>query len=168
MTARAKRSLFDHLRHHDFFSFGGATVIDGFCGSGALGWQALQEGAHRVIFIDHAAEVMTPLRERISETKESVHCLLADMTKPIPNKDSVRANLILLTPPWHSGTASVAVQQLHKQQWFAANALMMIETHKNEECVVSPPFVFLYRRVIGDHRLSFFRCDKDTQGVTHK
>ena len=157
MTARAKRSLFDHLRHHESFSFDGSVVIDGFCGSGALGWQSLQEGANRVIFIDKENEIMMNLRERIGETKESANFLLADMTKPIHNSNGLRANLIFLTPPWHSGAATVAAEHLHKQNWFAANALMMIETHKNEECVVLSPFVFLYRRVIGDHCLSFFR-----------
>ena len=157
MTARAKRSLFDHLRHHESFSFDGATVIDGFCGSGALGWQSLQEGANHVIFIDKEVEVITNLWKRVAEMGDSAHCLLADMTKPIQNSNGLRANLIFLTPPWHSGMASVATEHLHRQQWFAANALMMIETHKNEKCVVSSSFVFLYRRVIGDHCLSFFR-----------
>lgn len=58
---RAKESLFGLLRGH----CEGATVFDGFAGTGALGLEALSRGAERCVFVEKDKQAAEMLRQNI-------------------------------------------------------------------------------------------------------
>jgi len=58
-TARIRRSLFDYLSGVVF----GSRVIDLYCGSGGLGFEALSRGAEAAVFVDQSREVTHVCRE---------------------------------------------------------------------------------------------------------
>lgn len=61
MGAREKLALFNMLQPY----LAGATVLDAYAGSGALGLEALSRGAARVTFVEQSAPVVRTLRQNL-------------------------------------------------------------------------------------------------------
>lgn len=159
MTARARASLFDHLAHHPDVSLGEAVIVDGFCGTGALGLEALSRGAREGFFMDNSAKVINNLRLITHKLPDDVltHCFVTDLTASIVKPDDYSlADIIFLTPPWGSGLGATAAANLRDGGWLTDEALLVVEVKKNETCLLRDDFEFRYQRVIGDHKLLFF------------
>jgi 16S rRNA (guanine(966)-N(2))-methyltransferase RsmD len=62
MPDRVKESLFSILRGH----CEGATVLDGFAGSGALGLEALSRGAKKCVFVERDRNISQILRDNVA------------------------------------------------------------------------------------------------------
>ena len=61
MGAREKLALFNMLQPY----LSGASVLDAYAGSGALGLEALSRGAARVVFVEQSAPVVRTLRQNL-------------------------------------------------------------------------------------------------------
>lgn len=61
MGAREKLALFNMLKPY----LSGASVLDAYAGSGALGLEALSRGATRVVFVEQSAPVVRTLRQNL-------------------------------------------------------------------------------------------------------
>src|SRR2546427_2425770 len=59
--ARVRDAVFNSLRGR----VGGARVLDLYAGSGALGIEALRQGAERAVFVEHNAKLVTEIRRRL-------------------------------------------------------------------------------------------------------
>src|SRR4051812_13140055 len=62
-TDKMRQQLFNMLLHSQWatqadFELDGAHVLDGFCGSGALGLEALSRGASSCVFVDIDGKVV--------------------------------------------------------------------------------------------------------------
>lgn len=62
---RAKESLFNMLAAH----IKNASFLDLFCGSGAMGIEALSRGAKEVVFVDNAPSARNALSENLAKTR---------------------------------------------------------------------------------------------------
>ena len=63
---RVREAMFDVLGAMG--GVGGAVVLDLFCGSGALGLEALSRGAAAVTFVDHDAAALAAVRRNLEGT----------------------------------------------------------------------------------------------------
>lgn len=63
MGSREKLALFNMLSNH----LEGATVLDAFAGSGALGLEALSRGAKSVTFVEQSPKIAKTIRENLSK-----------------------------------------------------------------------------------------------------
>lgn len=63
---RVRESMFDILGSMGAVT--GATVLDLFCGSGALGLEALSRGARAATFVDHDPEAVAAVRTNLHAT----------------------------------------------------------------------------------------------------
>ncbi len=71
---RVRQALFDMLMHAPWAgrsAIEGATVLDGFAGTGALGLEALSRGAGSVCFFESDPEALRALRANIAACKAS-------------------------------------------------------------------------------------------------
>ena len=114
MGAREKLALFNMLQPY----LAGATVLDAYAGSGALGLEALSRGAAHVTFVEQSAPVVRTLRQnlravlpvaRLADTEiiqSSVAALTASATNtpitntPTTNPAAPTFDLILADPPY--------------------------------------------------------------------
>lgn len=71
----------------------GTQVMDLFCGTGALGLEALSRGAERCLFVDKAKDSLTLARQNAADLDEEIQAdfILSDATKLRPRIESVRA-----------------------------------------------------------------------------
>jgi len=99
---RVREALFSIL--HDRVS--GARVLDAYCGSGALGFEALSRGAARATFIDADREIVSCVRSTALRLGVEPSCeFLLGRVVPLLRSRVVagRFELILADPPYASG-----------------------------------------------------------------
>ena len=175
MSMRARTVVFDILCHHE--AFGGLAekhVLDGFCGSGALGLEALSRGCRMASFIDwrHKALATTSSNIHALGVQACSFVLRRDMTRLGVRVDVLPAHLFLLTPPWRVSKrlpngrkmagSSLAIQALASMQqggWLMPQACGIIETDKRDTELVLDDALWqrLMVRFCGDHQLTCIR-----------
>lgn len=129
---RARQALFDMLWHAPWAGrevVDGATVLDAFAGTGALGLEALSRGAARATFLEKDRAALAALRANIAncgaEAQGMVQVIAGDATKP--PRPLQPANLVFLDPPYGSGLLTPALEALDAAGWIAPGALVCTE-----------------------------------------
>ena len=129
---RVRQALFDTLMHAEWGGrelVAGATVLDAFAGTGALGLEALSRGAAHGHFFESDPAALEALRANIASfrAKASVH---RDALKP-PRGPSCQ--LAFLDPPYYEGLIPPAIAALRTAGWLKPGAVIVIETARDEE-----------------------------------
>ncbi|WP_448207562.1 16S rRNA (guanine(966)-N(2))-methyltransferase RsmD [Azospirillum sp. sgz302134] len=163
-TDRTREAIFNILAHADWGPDGadlidGAVVVDAFCGTGALGLEALSRGAEHGSFLDMGRPALDAVRTNIAELGETERAavLRADATKPPPPKRP--CTLAFLDPPYGQGLAPRALEGLAKAGWLAPGAVLVVEVGERDPLPPPPGFVALDERRYGDTRVHFLRYD---------
>lgn len=146
---RAREALFNVLVHGRFGAGGGsilagAVVLDAFCGTGALGLEALSRGAARVYFIDNQRVAIETTRRNIALLKAEADCTVfaADAADPPQRaREAPPATLAFLDPPYEDGVAATALGALAARGWIADGAICSIE-HAAKAGAFQPPAGF--------------------------
>ena len=110
-------------------------VIDAFCGTGALGLEALSQGASFCTFFDKNKNSVEICRSNIMALKEEINTHLAfqDVTKVKPRADNIsKADLIFLDPPYHKDLVPRAIEALYRSEWLASDCTFVIEMATDE------------------------------------
>lgn len=143
------------------FSRGGVVdkiILDAFCGTGALGCEALSHGAAQAMFCDISRTSLNLAKENVTTLgfSDRAEFLLKDA-----NKIGVRpptqkpADIIFLDPPYRKGLVPLALQALKDSDWLAENCIIVIET-EGEWSVSALPFGnVLADKTYGDTRVLF-------------
>jgi|TARA_B110000438_G_C15800104_1_gene644717 16S rRNA (guanine966-N2)-methyltransferase len=162
---RVKESIFNILLHGiDGFNIENIAVIDVFCGTGALGLEAISRGARHSIFIDHNNGAIEIARQNALSMglKDEVTILKLEMqtlAQP-PKKVRLPAKLAFLDPPYNKGLASMALSVLKNKGWLEHDALCVVETSVKEMLDIPKDFNFLNERIYGPTRIIFFRYNR--------
>jgi len=96
---RVREAIFDILMSMRVVE--GASVLDLFCGSGALGVEALSRGAAEVTFVDHADAALATVRTNLEATglaDRRVTLVRAELPGWLDG--GARADLALCDPPY--------------------------------------------------------------------
>jgi 16S rRNA (guanine966-N2)-methyltransferase len=154
---RVRQALFDMLLHAPWAGRGmieGASVLDVFAGTGALGLEALSRGAAHATFIERDRAALITLRTNIAACRaQDLATVLAIDTQATPPGEP--AGVIFLDPPYHQDLVPRALAHLRTAGRIASNALIIAETARDEPpCTVTP---LLAERLHGAARLSIWR-----------
>jgi 16S rRNA (guanine966-N2)-methyltransferase len=132
-TDRTKEALFSSLGDD---AVDGATVLDLYAGSGALGIEALSRGAGRARFVDRDRRAVAAIRANLGTTALADR---ADVTT-MAVAAFVRAppaeapyDLVFLDPPYDQPTeeTSGVLEALAATGWLAAGATVVIECRED-------------------------------------
>jgi 16S rRNA (guanine966-N2)-methyltransferase len=155
---RTREAIFNILAHADWApEIDGAVVLDAFCGTGALGLEALSRGAKRAVFLDNGREALDLVRRNVAALTVSGHCdiIRADANRP-PRAQTACA-LLFLDPPYAKGLAPTALAALRDRGWCAPDAVAVVEIGL-EDPWEAPAFAEpLDDRAYGDTRVLFLR-----------
>jgi 16S rRNA (guanine966-N2)-methyltransferase len=163
---RAREAIFNILAHGGFGAGGaspvaGAVVLDVFCGTGAMGLEALSRGATRAIFIDNEPQSLVAARANIAALKEqaAARVMAADATRPPARpKDLPAATLAFFDPPYAEALAAAALAAFAEQGWLASGALCVVEEGARATALAPPPgFESLDSRRYGAARVTLLR-----------
>lgn len=159
---RARESLFNILEHGKFAAGGlspvrGARVLDCFCGTGALGLEALSRGAAAATFLDldPAAQRLARANAKTLGETANAQFITADATRP-PRADKP-CTLVFLDPPYGEGLADRALLALADGGWFAPGAIAIVETAHHETIAAPEGFTAADERHYGKAKLTFLR-----------
>lgn len=137
-----------------------ALVLDAFCGTGALGIEALSHGAARAIFMDQSKKAVELCRKNLAAMKlaDRAQVFHADAVKPgAPPPEAGGATLVFLDPPYRKNLVPLAFAPLREKGWIAAQATLVIECGAGED--VTPPGVeILSEKRYGDTRILVCVC----------
>jgi 16S rRNA (guanine966-N2)-methyltransferase len=143
---------------------GGARVLDGYAGTGALGIEALSRGASRVAFIDTDPRAVALIRENIAQLGPDAESRCA-VTRGDLGRDSGGGaligpfDLILLDPPYDLGRLEEALGAA--SALLARDGRVVLEHAKRRTPPERAAELVRYRTIAsGDSALSFFRLDR--------
>lgn len=159
---KVRQAVFNILLHNDFgigFTLEGARVADLFAGTGALGIEALSQGASFCLFVDDSADSRALIRE-------NVEMLQLTGASKIWRRDATKLGamaagaggpfeLVFLDPPYRKGLIAPALASLRKGGWLTGGALLVAETAEDENLPSTDGFTQADERVYGDTRVVF-------------
>ncbi len=111
---RVREAIFDVLG--SMGGVEGASVLDLFCGSGALGVEALSRGAGAVTFVDHDAAALAAVRANLAATglaSPAASLVRAELPGWLGRAPHV--DLALCDPPYAFGDWSTLLSQLEAE-----------------------------------------------------
>jgi 16S rRNA (guanine966-N2)-methyltransferase len=110
-----------------------AVVMDAFCGTGALGIEALSWGAKHCLFIDQARVSLDLCKKNCAALDvKYASFLLKDSSKLGERPSSIpAANLVFLDPPYRKGLVEESIRALTDGGWLAEECYLVIETEEN-------------------------------------
>lgn len=160
-TWEGLRPTSDRLRGTLFNILGprvaGATVLDGFAGTGALGIEAISRGAARVMFVekDRRAAALIEANLRNCGVQEGYTIQSRDLSAVLQSTADGAFDLILLDPPYElPGIAAVIGQAAGR---LGLDGLLVLERATRRE-IDTPSTLTRVRDVkAGDSTLTFLR-----------
>ncbi len=135
-SERTRESLFDLLTQGRAVGgldrVSGATVLDAFAGTGALGLEALSRGATHASFMEKAVDALALIRRNLKALglEERARVVQGDALLPPPAREAV--DLLLLDPPYRSGLALPSILALARAGWLAPGSLVALEVSAKE------------------------------------
>lgn len=103
-----RETLFNWLQ----FELAGATVLDLFAGSGALGFEAASRGAASVLMIEREPAVAASLRASAERLGAAVEVLAEDALAWLARPAVRRIDLAFVDPPFAADLLPTALQRL--------------------------------------------------------
>ncbi len=149
-TSMVREAIFNLLKHGKFLKdetfirddnpdlVEGRRVVDIFCGTGALGFEALSRGAEHVILIDQNPQIQALAKQNMQNLglADKMTFIRSDSTQ-LP-KARIACHLAFIDPPYRSGLAIPALHSLANQGWLAPGAVAVVEQSKKEPSLAPP------------------------------
>lgn len=168
-TDRAKEALFSSLGPVVV----GATVLDLYAGSGALGIEALSRGAERARFVDRDRRATDAIRANLATTgltgRGDVSALaVASFLRAPP--DDAPYDLVLVDPPYDQGAEETrrVLGALAEPGWLAPGASVVLEVRTGGSPELPPGWRVGRDRSYGDTLLVVATVSAGPEGRPHR
>jgi 16S rRNA (guanine966-N2)-methyltransferase len=156
---RAREGMFNSLG--SLLDLEGATVLDLYAGSGALGLEALSRGAAQVVFVESGPRVLPVLRANLAAVGlPGGRVVAGSVPTVVAGRPPARFDLVLADPPYATPVAEVlgVLESLVTGQWLAEEAVLVVERSSREEPWEWPtPLAGLRERRYGEALLRYGR-----------
>ena len=117
----------------------GASVLDLFAGSGALGLEALSRGAASATLVERAPVALRALRDNVEALGADVEVVSADARAHlrVARAQGAQYDLVFLDPPYHA--AAALGRELELQPVLAAGARVVAESDRRSPLELGLP-----------------------------
>lgn len=137
----------------------GKTVLDAFCGTGALGCEALSQGAAKSIFCDISKVSLALAKENAAalDFMDRADFMLKDAAK-LGLRPSLTPliDIVFLDPPYRKGLIIPVLDTLKSGDWLADDAIIVIESEKEMPPVENYGDIS-FDKTYGETRVSFLQ-----------
>lgn len=153
-TDRNRESLFNILNSSKIlkeinFDLSNANLLDLFCGSGAVSFEALSRGIKSATLIDNNAKHLQIAKQNSEILKETnVNFFQNDLSKPLFTSNK-KYNFIFIDPPYSQDLIHKTLDNLVASKWMEDGALIVIEHAKEELIKFNERFELLDQRQYG-------------------
>jgi 16S rRNA (guanine966-N2)-methyltransferase len=156
---RAREGLFNSLG--TLLDLEGATVLDLYAGSGALGLEALSRGAAAVTFVESSPRVLAVLEANVAAVGlPGARVLRGSVPSVVAGPPPAAYDLVLADPPYATPTEEVleVLRALADGGWLAPDAVVVVERSSREALWEWPtPLTGLRERRYGEALLRYGR-----------
>ncbi len=153
---KVRKALFDILGDIEGLSF-----LELFAGSGAVGFEALSQGAKEVVFVEKDRKCIEKIEENLSVLGFlSSRVLGADIFRAIEKlaKERVKFDLIFLDPPYYGDLSKKTLQTLGAYDILAPNGFIVVQHFKKDNLPDRLGDLVLFKQArYGDTLLSFYK-----------
>ena len=138
------------------------NALDLFGGTGALGFEALSQGADFVTFVEMDKSQVTAIKNNLTKiglSKKS-EVILGDAIRTIAklSRDKKEYNFIFIDPPYEKGLGEKALSALVDSTIIKKDSLIILECRDSEALPsAAKNFVCLKNKVYGDTRILIYR-----------
>ena len=153
---RTRETIFDVLTHKLEIEFNGRRVLDLFCGTGALGLEAISRGAEFALFVDKNPEARGIVRRNIEQMN------LTGKTKVFgrdikrmgkPNKKLELFDIVFADPPYNKNLINDTFEACTEDEWIQHDAIIVAEESSNTKIEIPKKFKMLDRRILGETQI---------------
>ncbi len=142
---RIRETLFNWLAPY----IEGATCLDLFVGSGALGFEALSRGAKHVTMVDKSPEVIKILKDNAAVLgTENIDFYCVEFSPELKNFFNHKFNIVFLDPPFYKNLIEPCSQWLEQQNCLTDDAFIYIEAESSLKILPVPTSWKIYRSKI--------------------
>lgn len=130
---KVRQAVFNMLHSRDVIEE--SIVIDAFCGTGALGLEALSQGAVFCTFFDKSKSSIELCKANVASLKETERSkiFIQDVTKLKQKPEELRAaTLVFLDPPYHQNLIPKAIEAFYQFGWLTPDCFFVMEMAKDE------------------------------------
>ncbi|UAX41820.1 16S rRNA (guanine(966)-N(2))-methyltransferase RsmD [Pasteurella canis] len=146
---RVKETLFNWLMPYIV----DAHCLDCFAGSGSLGFEALSRQAKQVTFVELDKKAAMQLQKNVQTLKCSLEQAKVINQNSLQFLKSIQNtphfDIVFVDPPFHLGLAQQTIDLLEKHHWLKPNALIYVETEKNQPITVPTHWQILKEKITG-------------------
>lgn len=148
-TDKVRQAIFNALNSRGWIA--GAVVLDLFCGTGALGLEALSRGAARCTFIDNSPQSVKACKANIQSLGLQAQCdVVVKDVRTLSHLKGEKCTLVLLDPPYRQNLVFPALETLAANGWLADGAGVVVDCEKGAEERLPPDFTLLDVKTYGD------------------
>ncbi len=155
---RVREALFDIIRG----SIEGALFLDLYAGTGAVGFDALDEGAARVVFVEankrNIADINKVIEKRELDEATRVHTRKTMPFIEWADDEGLKFDIIFLDPPYHTDETEKAMSAIGRSNIIRVEGMVVVEHFSKKE--LPERFGKLERarsKNYGDTVLSFYK-----------
>jgi len=151
---RVKESLFNILAPH----IQDATFLDLFCGSGAIGIEALSRGAREAVFADFSRDAIATVTANLTRAKFTGRILPMCALTAISAlaKEGKTYDIIFLDPPYGNGLLAQAMEALDDSPLIPATGIVVAECDTHEPLPNTQNLQLQDKRIYGGTQLLFY------------
>ena len=152
------RPTSDRVRESAFNLIGpveGASVLDLYAGSGAMGLEALSRGAARAVFVDAARAACRAIERNVAKLRvDGARIVCSDVLRFLA-VERARYDLILVDPPYGMVESLAMRLAVYLHAVLADDGLVVLETAAKVEPEL-PPLTVRTSRRYGSTRVTLF------------
>jgi len=153
---RVRKAIFDILG-----DISGLSILELFAGSGAVGLEAMSQGAVELILVESDRNCCLAIEKNIESLKVSgcrLYPLQAEEAIKMLYKARKRFHLVFLDPPYYTGLGKKILQMLAGYDILAPNAFIIVEHFRRDDLPVTLGALNLFKQSrYSDSVLSFYR-----------
>ncbi len=153
-TDKVRQALFVKLQ----FFLPEKTVLDLFCGTGAMGIEALSRGAESVTMVDKDARSVAMTKQNLKNMGIEQKVIKCDALTFLENCQN-RFDLIILDPPYKSGLYEKVLNKIYEKNLLAEDGIIVCE-HASEDEIDCTFFEIFDNKKYGNITLTYLRHKK--------
>lgn len=163
-AVRVRETLFNWLLPY----IEGARCLDLCAGTGALGLEALSQGAARAVFVEKSSLATTVLKANINTLKATgTDVVNADARSFLRDSPLQPFDIVFLDPPFAAVLHHELCRLLVARRWLASNAVIYIELDKRQENPALPnDWQIVKQKVAGNVRYMLVKIYDQGSQVT--
>ena len=137
-TDRIKETVFNILQ----FKIAGASCLDLFAGTGALGIECLSRGASEVIFADKSPDSVAVIKENLKGIDGNYNIITGDFLSVLRTVNH-KIDVIFVDPPYKSKLGQIAIDYIVQNNLLSDAGIIYYE--HGDEIEFTPPYGYKTR-----------------------